>query len=142
DVYKRQAREQLRNARAKIDTKMRNVQRDIAAANNAEQTSYMQYRAGVICQGAYNESKVRQQGRLRDLDRQRAALEADREKLDAISGKHLAAVRALLRLKSGGELTKELVESLIRRIEVYPGKRIEVWFCYSNELLEGVLKNG
>lgn len=141
-AYTEIAREQLRNARAKIDTKMRNVQRDIAAANNAEQTSYMQYRAGVICQGAYNESKVRQQGRLRDLDRQRAALEADREKLDAISGKHLAAVRALLRLKSGGELTKELVESLIRRIEVYPGKRIEVWFCYSNELLEGVLKNG
>ena len=79
---------------------------------------------------------------LRELRRMKEELEADRKNLDNVSGKYLAAARALLRLKSGRELTKEMVESLIRRIYVYPGKRIEVEFAYTNELLEGVLANG
>lgn len=102
----------------------------------------MEYREGIITQSEYVAYKMRQEGRLNDLNRQKAELEAGRKNLDTVSGKYLAAARALLRLKSGRELTKEMVESLIRRIYVYPGKRIEVEFAYTNELLEGVLANG
>ena len=140
--YTEIVKEQLRAAGTGIDAKIRKTERDIAAAKEDERTKYVEYREGIIPQSEYVAYKMRQEGRLNDLNRQKEELEAGRKNLDTVSGKYLAAARALLRLKSGRELTKEMVESLIRRIYVYPGKRIEVEFAYTNELLEGVLVNG
>ena len=140
--YMEIVKEQLGTAGTVIDTKIRKAEREIVSAKEAERTKYVEYREGIIPQGEYVAYKMRQEGRLNDLNRQKEELEADRKNLDAVSGKYLAAARALLRLKSGRELTKEVVESLIRKIYVYPGKRIEVEFAYTNELLEGVLVNG
>ncbi len=140
--YTEIVKEQLRAAGTEIDAKIRKAERDIAAAKEDERTKYVEYREGIVPQSEYVAYKMRQEGRLHDLNRQKEELEADRKNLDNVSGKYLAAARALLRLKSGRELTKEMIESLIRRIYVYPGKRIEVQFAYTNELLEGVLANG
>ena len=140
--YMEIVKEQLGTAGTVIDTKIRKAEREIVSAKEAERTKYVEYREGIIPQGEYVAYKMRQEGRLKDLSRQREELEAERKNLNTVSGKYLAAARALLRLKSGRELTKEMVESLIRRIYVYPGKRIEVEFAYTNELLEGVLVNG
>ncbi|WP_277935385.1 hypothetical protein [Parablautia muri] len=135
-------KEQLREAGREIDIKIRKAERDIIAAKEEERTKYVEYREGAIPQSEYVAYKMRQEGRLKDLNRQKEELEAGRKNLDTASEKYLAAVRALLRLKSGRELTKEMIESLIRRIYVYLGKRIEVEFAYTNELLEGVPTNG
>ena len=140
--YMEIVKEQLGTAGTVIDTKIRKAEREIVSAKEAERTKYVEYREGIIPQGEYVAYKMRQEGRLNDLNRQKEELEADRKNLDAVSGKYLAAARALLRLKSGRELTREMVESLIQKIYVYPGKRIEVEFAYTNELLEGVLING
>ena len=140
--YTEIVKEQLREKGAEIDAKIRKAERSVAAAKEEERTKYVEYREGIIPQSEYVAYKMRQEGRLKDLNRQKEELEADRKNLDTVSGKYLAAARALLRLKSGRELTKEMIESLIRRIYVYPGKRIEVQFAYTNELLEGVLANG
>lgn len=140
--YMEIVKEQLGTAGTVIDTKIRKAEREIVSAKEAERTKYVEYREGIIPQGEYVAYKMRQEGRFNDLNRQKEELEADRKNLDAVSGKYLAAARALLRLKSGRELTKEVVESLIRKIYVYPGKRIEVEFAYTNALLEGVLTNG
>lgn len=140
--YMEIVKEQLRTAGTLIDTKIRKAEREVVSAKEEERTKYVEYREGIIPQSEYVAYKMRQEGRLNDLNRQKEELEADRKNLDAVSGKYLAAARALLRLKSGRELTKEVVESLIRKIYIYPGKRIEVEFAYTNELLEGVLING
>ncbi len=140
--YTEIVKEQIREKGAEIDAKIRKAERSVAAAKEEERTKYVEYREGIIPQSEYVAYKMRQEGRLHDLNRQKEELEADRKNLDNVSGKYLAAARALLRLKSGRELTKEMIESLIRRIYVYPGKRIEVQFAYTNELLEGVLANG
>lgn len=140
--YMEIAEGQIRTAGTDIDVKVRKIERNIAAAKEEEQIKYVEYREGIILQSEYFAHKMRQEGKMKDLDRQKAELEAGRKKLDTISGKYLAATRALFRLKSGRELSKEMIESLIRKIYVYPGKRIEVEFAYTDELLEGVLANG
>ena len=131
---------QIRTAGTDIDAKIRKMERNIAAAKEEERIKYVEYREDIILQSEYIAHKMRQDGKMKDLIRQKEELEAGRKKLDAISGKYLAATRALLRLKSGRELTKEMIESLIRKIYVCPGKRIEVEFAYTNEMLEGVLR--
>jgi len=140
--YMEVVKEQIRTAGEEIDKKKRKVERAIAAAKEMEQTKYVEYREGIIPQSEYVAYKMRQEGRLKDLSRQSEELEAERKNLNTVSVKYLAAARALLRLKSGMELTREMVESLIQKIYVYPGKRIEVEFAYTNALLEGVLTNG
>ena len=140
--YTEVVKEQLRTAGTVVDTKIKKAERETSSAKEEERTKYVEYREGIIPQSEYVAYKMRQEGRLKDLSRQREELEAERKNLNTVSGKYLAAARALLRLKSGRELTKEMVESLIQKIYVYPGKRIEVEFAYTNELLEGVLING
>ena len=140
--YTEIVKEQLRAADTEIDVKIRKAEREIDSAKEDERTKYVEYREGIIPQSEYAAYKMRQEGRLNNLSRQKEELEVGRKNLDTVSGKYLAAARALLRLKNGRELTKEMVESLTRRIYVYPGKRIEVEFAYTNELLEGVLANG
>ena len=140
--YTEIVQEQLGTAGAVIDTKIRKAERELVSAKEDERTKYVEYREGIISRSEYAAYKMRQEGRLKDLSRQKEELEADRKNLNTVSGKYLAAARALLRLKSGRELTKEMAESLFRKIYVYPGKRIEVEFAYTNELLEGVLAYG
>lgn len=140
--YMEIAEGQIRTAGTDIDAKVRKMERNIAAAKEEERIKYVEYREGIILQSEYIAHKMRQEGKMKDLNRQKEELEAGRKKLDTISGKYLAAIRALFRLKSGRKLSKEMIESLIRRIYVYPGKRIEVEFAYTDELLEGVLTNG
>ncbi|MDE6901131.1 MAG: recombinase zinc beta ribbon domain-containing protein, partial [Lachnospiraceae bacterium] len=135
-------KEQIRTAGAEIDAKIKKAEQAVAAAKEKEQAKYVEYREGNILQSEYVAYKMQQDGKLLDLKRQKEELAADKKNLDTVSKKYLAAARSLLRLKSGRELTKEMIESLIQRIYVYPGKKIEVRFNYTNELLEGVLDNG
>lgn len=51
---------------------------------------------------------------------------------------YLKAVRSLVKLRNQKELTKDLAEALIEKIYVYPGKRVEVVFTYSDVLMKGV----
>ena len=52
----------------------------------------------------------------------------------------MKAVRALIKLKNEQVLTKELIETLIDKIYVYPWKRVEVLFTYSDALVERQVK--
>lgn len=140
--YTEIVKEQLQAAGTEIDAKIRKTERAIAVAKESEQAEYMAYRLGNILQSEYVACKMQLEGKVRDLKQQKEELETERKNLDTVSKKYLAAVRALLRLKSGKELTKEMIESLIQRIYVYPGKRIEVQFSYNNKLLDGVLGHG
>ena len=53
--------------------------------------------------------------------------------------KHRPAMQDGLLKKKGEELTVELVDALIEKLYVYPGKRVEMQFRYVNEMLEGVV---
>ncbi len=75
--------------------------------------------------------------RLRELERQEKDLEEKRKGMEKVQERYLKAVRSMLKLKNTGELTMEMVDSLIEKIHVYPGKRIEAELRYTNEMLEG-----
>ena len=58
--------------------------------------------------------------------------------LEKLETKYLAAIKALIKLKNGKDLTKDVVEAFIAKIYVYPGKRIEVLFTVTADSMEGV----
>jgi len=60
---------------AEIRANIRKVERDIAAAMEEEQIKYMEYREKMITPNEYAAFKMRREGRLKDLNRQKEALE-------------------------------------------------------------------
>lgn len=100
--------------------------------------AYMDYRAGKILQKDYISFKMKQEESLEELRKQQQVWEKEKKELDRLKIKYLAAVKAILKLKNGKDLTKDMVEAFISKIYVYPGKRIEVLFAVTADSMKGV----
>jgi uncharacterized cupredoxin-like copper-binding protein len=77
--------------------------------------------------------KIRQEEKLKNLRKQKEAQEKERKNLEKKGDKYLTAIKALVQLKNGKNLTKDMIKIFISRINVYPGKRIEVIFTFTAE---------
>ena len=95
---------------------------------------------GNLSQKDYVEYKMCKENRLRDLEKQEKNFREQEVSLERDGETYLKAVRALIKLKHEQVLTRELIESLIDKIYVYPGKRVEVLFTYSDALVERQVK--
>ena len=104
----------------------------MAALSEEEGEKYMAYRLGNLPQEEYVRYRLWKEERLRELEKQKKRYQEEGKKLERKGEIYLKAVRSLIKLKSGNTLTKELVEALIERIYVYPGKRVEIVFTYGD----------
>lgn len=131
----------LSDKKKELESRCKKVSRNIEMIREKEGLKYVQYKGGEISQKEYVAYKMQQEDRRRDLDRQLAQIEDDVKKTGILTEKVPAMVRAILYMRTGKELTKEMVEALVDRIYVYPGKRVEISWGYTDELLQEVLKH-
>lgn len=130
-------KEQIGNAIARSEKEREELRCRIRLAEEKDTEAYVAYREGKMPQKEYVSFKMEQEKRLRELKKQEEE-QAERKKgMEKVQERYLKAVRSLLKLKDTEELTTEMVDSLIEKIHVYPGKRIEVELRYTNEMLEG-----
>lgn len=138
DSYIEYGEERITESIKKAERALRETEGKIRRSGEEESSIYMDYRSGKIPQKEYVAFKMKQEDRLADLRRRQEEQQKERKALDKLRGKYLSAVRALLKLKSGKELTKDMTEAFISKIYVYPGKRIEVIFTFTADCMEGV----
>lgn len=136
-IYLDKAREIIRHKKQEIGQSLRSVTYAKGRFEEEESDKYMAYRAGSLSQKDYVEYKMCKENRLRDLEKQENSFREQEASLERDGETYLKAVRALIKLKSAQVLTRELIETLIDKIYVYPGKRVEVLFTYSDALMEG-----
>ncbi len=136
--YMEFGKERVAEAMKKKETALRNTERRIKQYCEEESSVYMDYKAARISQKEYVVYKVMQEDKLIDLRKRVEEQKKEIHALEKLSARYLAAIRALIKLKSGKELTKEMVELFISKIYVYPGKRIEVLFAFTTDCMEGV----
>ena len=127
-------KEQIGSAIARSEKEREGLRRRIRQAEEKDTEAYVAYREGRMPQKEYVSFKMEQEMRLRELERQETYLEEKQKGMEKVRERYLKAVRSLLKLKDTGE---EMVDSLIEKIHVYPGKRIEAELRYRNEMLEG-----
>jgi hypothetical protein len=125
-------------AKKKLAARLREKDTEIRKQQEEENQIYMEYRTGKRKQKNYVAYKIKQADRLKQLEKQKQDILAEEKNFDKVSERYKKAVRSLLKLKKGKDLTKEMIEDFAEKIFVYPGKRIEVMFRYTNEMLEGV----
>ncbi len=92
------------------------AEKSVVAAKE-ERTKYVEYREGIVSRSEYVAYKMRQEGRLHDLGRQKEKLEADRKNLDTVSGKYLAAASGSFgQAPFGYEKSRELMGRFVLKI--------------------------
>ena len=136
--YMEYGKERIAEAVKKAEARLRETEARLRRSQEEESCVYMDYRVGKIPQKEYVAFKMSQADILEDLRKQQESQKQEIRALDKLSGKYMAAIKALLKLKSGKELTKDMIEAFISKIYVYPGKRIEVIFTFTADCMEGV----
>lgn len=131
-------KERISEAVKKAEADVRETEGRIRRLREEEGNMYMNYRIGNILQKEYVAYKMQTEDRLIDLNKIEETQKKEVKALEKLSDRYLSAIRALLKLKSGRELTKDMVEAFISKIYVYPGKRIEVLFTFTADCMEGV----
>jgi DNA invertase Pin-like site-specific DNA recombinase len=94
---------------------------------------YIRYRLGELSEA---EIKLNAEKRKEDIERL-----TDKQKIifrrlgeiDSETEKRNHYLRTLMKCKKGTPLTAEVIQTLIKRIEVYPGKRVKIYFAFSEK---------
>lgn len=136
--YAEQGRVLVLQKKQELEKKLRQAERQISALTEEEGEKYMAYRTGKLVQEEYVHYRLWKDEQLREMEKQKNQYQEETKKLERKGENYLKAVGALVKLRSPKELTKDLVEALIEKIYVYPGKRVEVVFTYSDVLTKGV----
>lgn len=110
--------------------KQRELEKKWRQSIEKEGNLYIDYYEGRISQKDYTAYKIQIETRRLELKKQKEQQETERKNIEKKSVEYLAAIHSLLGLKSEKEITKEVIESFIEKIYVYPEKRIEVIFTF------------
>lgn len=132
-------KEKLHQMALDTEKNIKDLESAIQRAKGEEGQLYVQYHEGLMQQKEYIAHKLKQNDRVKKLQDKRTELFDRLKGLRKAEEKYLRAIKSLMKLKKGDDLTTELINDLIKRIDVYPGKRIEVQFQFTNKILEGVI---
>lgn len=108
------------------------IDRKIERMEEEESSQYIRYRSEEITQEQYVEMKLKNAGKKEELLKNRRIQEECIRTLEQVIEKQNKEIRSLLKLDTVDELTKEFVDSLVEKIYVYPGKRVEIIYTFSN----------
>lgn len=130
--YMEKGRQYIKQAEVRLEQERRTVELDLAALKEEEGRKYIEYRMGCIPQKDYIAYQVQKEERLRKLQNASQELSARQIKLEREGKMYLQAICSLIKGKPDKELTKELLETLVEKIYIYPGRRVETVFLYTD----------
>lgn len=136
--YSELGRNVVEQAGTKYDENIRKLQIKLERIHEAESNTYMEYRLGDLKRSDYLELKLRNVDIKDKISNQIEEMKISKSNLSKESDKFSIVIRELLKMKSGKVLTKDLLGDLVKRINVYPGKRIEIEYCFLDEFLKGM----
>ncbi len=138
--YLEKGRLLIRKETIELEQKRRQVENSIYSLTEEEGKKYMEYQAGKLTQSEYTACRLWKNDRLKELEKQKEQYSEAISHLRRRGETYLKEIRSLFKSKGHRRLTKELAETLIKKIYVYPGKRVEVILTYSEALIKEVAK--
>ncbi len=135
----------IENGRKRITGSVKNAEAELRAAEvkirrlrEKESGIYIDYRSGKISQAEYIDFKMKHLDREEDLRKQQERQQSEIKELHKLSSEYSAKIRALLNPNNKKDISRDMAEAFISRIQVYPGKRMEVIFSFRADCLKGV----
>lgn len=93
---------------------------------------YSRFRSGEIGQEKYVKTKLKNSYEKESLEKYKKDMEARVKDLDREIGRQNRALRNMLKLNQSFEPTKELIDSFVDKIYLYPDKRVEIAFSFTH----------
>lgn len=126
-------KEQVWHAQKKLEEEIRETKCLLQRGREEELLAYQNYREGTIPQKEYVACKLKQKEKGKQLESRGQELEKTKKQLSSGMAAYEKKIRSLIQLRKQGTLSKDMIEALIQKIYVYPGKRVEVVFSYMEE---------
>ena len=130
--YVEQGQALVRQKQQELEQKLRQTDRQLLALSEEEGEKYMAYRMGKLLQEEYGRCRLWKDQRLMELEKQKEQYQERAKNLKQRGEAYLKAVRIFFKPNPQKRLTKDLMEILIKKIYVYPGKRMEVVLTYGD----------
>lgn len=130
--YVEKARRIIERNKAEKEKELHKLQLAVRKLDEEESQRYVEYRSGKLPQKQYVSYKMSREEKMQELARGEERCQRELKILEKEGDGYLKAVRSLIRFQSEKILTRDLLDTLIERIYVYPGKRIEVLFAYGD----------
>lgn len=136
-TYASQGRQQIKIKKYQLEQGLQQIEKDILTVTEEESEKYISYRAGVISQEEYVRYRLQAGEYMGKLEKQKIRYQDAIKATEKKGEIYLKAIQSLIKFKKQKELTKDLIEALIDKIYIYPGKRIEVEFAFSDIMIQG-----
>lgn len=134
--YMEYGREIIAQDAKKSERIIKEVERKTEFLYEEEGSLYIDYRTGKIPQSDYTSYKMKIQERMDGLRRRQEGMEKEKSDLCKLEAEYSAGIKEVLKMKNRKCLTRDMAESFIFRIYVYPGKRAEVLFAFTSGGME------
>lgn len=118
-------KKQIEKARKELQKSTEHIDRKISFY-------YLEYRNGSISQKQFLESKKKLEEKKEQNQCSLQNLHLKYASVDRLSGRQNQDLHMILKEQSGAWLNTELVQNLIEKIYVYPGKRIEIFWRWKD----------
>lgn len=113
-------------------------ERKIEGLRKLGSEQYLKYRMGEIDEAGFKNAKEENDKKTLCLQTELTAIAEKLRTIDSETVKKNHFLRALVKGSGKGELTAEVIQALIDRIEVYPDHRVKIIFAYKrNDFLLG-----
>ncbi len=138
--YKALASKNIEDAKVAMGKEIRRIQVEQNKLEESVQKAYMNYRNGMIEQKDFVALKLSVEKKQEEIAERLCQCEERKKDMEKLGNKYISAIGALTTLKNKGVWTKDMVDALIEKVYLYPGKRIEVFYQFSNDMLEGLVR--
>lgn len=120
-----------------INTEIQDCERKIENLKQTYSEQYLQYRIGAIGEKEFLQIRTENEKRVKTYENLIFSNSQKQQTVNHVFMEKKKFMRMLMKYDYSLELTKELVNTLIQRIEVYPDKRVKILFKFTRTEITG-----
>lgn len=124
---------EMEGLREEWNRELNGLERKLEHLKRLGSEQYLKYRAGETDEGSFRREKEENAKKAAHLRNMCADASARLKTIDAQTARKNHFLRTLVKGKEKTELTGEVIRTLIRRIEVYPDRRVKVIFAFQRK---------
>lgn len=109
------------------------LERELERMRKLGSDQYLRYRMGELDEAGFQQVREQNEKRSNSLQAQMSAIEEKLRTIDSETAKKNQFLRALVKGKGKADLTRDVIRTLIQRIEVYPDHRVKIIFAFKRK---------
>ena len=95
--------------------------------------AYRDFKQGILSGEEYHIVKEKYTQNIMELDQKLEEMQMEKEEIEAISNAENKWMQAFLKFRNENNLTREMAESLLEKVEIYGDMRVHIVFKFQNE---------